>query len=139
MSEDVQEVEVGNEPEVKEVEPTADAALTSDDKLWGMLSHLLVFCSLVGVPFGNIIAPLVIMLVQKDKSEYVVEQAKESLNFQIAYTAYGFGITILCFLLIGLLLIIPFVIVWIVFPIIAGMKAREGVKYEYPYIFRLVK
>lgn len=137
MSEEGKKVEV--EVEAKEVKATVDENFTADDKLWGMLSHLLVFCSLVGVPFGNILAPLVIMLVQKDKSEYVVEQAKESLNFQIAYTAYGFGIAILCFVLIGFLLLIPFAIAWVAFPIIAGMKANEGVKYEYPYIFRLVK
>jgi len=113
--------------------------LTDDDRLWGMLSHLLVFCSIFGIPFGHIIAPLVIMLIQKDKSVYVVDNAKESLNFQIAYTVYGFVVGILCFILIGFLLLIPLVIAWIIYPIMAGIKANEGIKYKYPYIFRLIK
>jgi uncharacterized protein len=113
--------------------------LTSDDKLWGMLSHLLVFCTMLGIPFGNILAPLIIMLTQKDKSQYVVDNAKESLNFQIAYTIYGFAVGILCFLIIGLLALPVLAIAWVVFPIIAGLKANDGIKYQYPYIFRLIK
>ena len=123
----------------KEVVSPVASDLTSDDKLWGMLSHLLTFCGLLGVPFGNLLAPLVIMLIQKDKSEYVVYHAKESLNMQIAYSVYGFVVAILCFVLIGFILLPVIAIAWIVFVIIAGMKANEGIKYQYPYIFRLIK
>ena len=134
MSEEKNEIE-GKGTDVQ-IDKTGE--LTKDDKLWGMLSHILVFCSIIGVPIGNILAPLMIMLIQKDKSDYVVDNAKESLNFQISYTVYAIGAVLLCIVLIGFILLIPLIIAWIVFPIIAGIKANEGEKYKYPYIFRLV-
>jgi uncharacterized Tic20 family protein len=134
MSEEAKNDSTGTE---EVVSPVA-SELTADDKLWGMLSHLLTFSGYV-IPFGNILAPLIIMLVQKDKSEYVVYHAKESLNMQIAYSVYGFVVAILCFVLIGFILLPVIAIAWIVFVIIAGMKANEGIKYQYPYIFRLIK
>jgi len=135
MSEEVQ----NDSTEKENTAPIPEENLTSDDKLWGMLSHLLSFCGLLGVPFGNLLAPLIIMLVQKDKSEYVVYHAKESLNMQISYTVYSIVAILLCFLLIGFLLAPVVVIAWIIYVIIAGMKANEGEKYQYPYIFRLIK
>jgi len=135
MSEEVK----NDSPETENATLEAEANLTSDDKLWGMLSHLLTFCGFIGIPFGNLLAPLIIMLVQKDKSEYVVYHAKESLNMQIAYTVYSIVGVLLCFLLVGFLVLPVIVIAWIIYVIIAGMKANEGIKYQYPYIFRMIK
>ena len=111
--------------------------LSSDDKLWGMLSHLLTFSGAV-IPFGNFIAPLVIMLTQKDKSDYIVYHAKEALNMQIAYFVYGIGAGVLCFILVGILLIPVLSIAYIVFIIIAAIKANDGERYKYPFIFRIL-
>ena len=46
--------------------PFEENTLTSDDKQWGMLAHLGTFVGAV-VPFGNIIAPLVLMSMYSDK------------------------------------------------------------------------
>jgi hypothetical protein len=42
--------------------------LTREERNWAMLSHLLALIGYVGVPFGNIAAPLIIYLVKKDES-----------------------------------------------------------------------
>ena len=125
--------------DAEEVEVVSEGHLTSDEKLWGMLSHLLTFSGLVGVPFGNFLAPLIIMLVQQDKSEYVVYHAKESLNMQISYFVYTLLAAALCLVIIGFLILPVIAIAGIVYVIIAGIKANEGVRYEYPFIFRLIK
>ena len=50
---------------------------TADEKNIALLAHILTI-------FVGFIAPLVIYLVKKDESEFVRENAVESLNFQIS-------------------------------------------------------
>lgn len=106
---------------------------------WAMICHLLGLCALIGIPFGNIIGPLVVWMIKRKEFEFVDEQGKEALNFQIAMTVYGLIAFILIFVFIGWLLLFALAIADIVFIIIAAMKANDGVSYRYPYIFRLIK
>jgi uncharacterized Tic20 family protein len=73
--------------------------LTKEERNWAMLSHLLALVGYFAIPFGNIIAPLIIYLVKKDESAFVADQARESLNFQISLSIYelisGFLVLIL--------------------------------------------
>ena len=62
-------------------------ALTSEEKNYAMLAHLLALAGLI-LPFGSIIGPLVIWLIKKDESPFVDKNGKESLNFQISTTIY---------------------------------------------------
>ena len=57
-----------------------------NEKTWGMLTHLLALSIFVGIPFGNVIGPLVIYLIKKDEYEFVAEQGREVLNFQITWS-----------------------------------------------------
>src|SRR5262245_54589856 len=56
---------------------------SKDERTWAMASHLSTLAGYLVVPFGNIIAPLVIWLIKKDTMPFVDDQAKEALNFQI--------------------------------------------------------
>jgi uncharacterized Tic20 family protein len=49
------------------------------------LSSLLQYC----IPFGNFIFPIVIWATSKDKSEFLDEQGKEVINFQISLLIYS--------------------------------------------------
>jgi hypothetical protein len=49
------------------------------------LSSLLQYC----IPFGNFIFPIVIWASSKDKSEFVEEQGKEVINFQLSLFIYA--------------------------------------------------
>jgi uncharacterized protein len=42
------------------------------------------------IPFGNFIFPIVIWSTTKDKSEYVDQQGKETINFQLSLFLYSF-------------------------------------------------
>lgn len=80
------------------------------------------------------IAPLIVMLVQGDKSPFTRANAVESLNFQITLAIIGIPLSIVtCG--IGSLI---FVVGWI-FEIIGGIKANQGEQYRYPVNIRLVK
>lgn len=117
--------------------PTAE--VPADQRTPGMLCHLLALVALLGIPFGNILGPLIMWLVKKDEMPFVNDQGKESLNFQItmAIAAIVAGISIL--VLIGFLLLPAVLIVWLVFTIIGSIKASNGEYYRYPFALRLIK
>ncbi|MGE9267083.1 MAG: DUF4870 domain-containing protein [Verrucomicrobiales bacterium] len=119
--------------------PMTGEAISKEDKQWAMLAHLLTLVTWLGLAFANIVAPLVIWQIKKDELPFTVEQAKEALNFQISMTIYIAVSTVLCFVLIGFVLLPLVIVLDVVFTIIAAVKASEGVSYRYPLTIRFVK
>ena len=109
-----------------------------EERQWAMFAHLSTFSSMF-VPLGNIIAPIVIWQMKKHESEFVVEQAKESLNFQITLFIYALISFLLVFIIIGFFLIFALVIFGLIMVIIGGIKANEGEDFRYPMTLRLLK
>ena len=105
---------------------------------WAMLSHLGAFVGVL-IPFGNIIAPLVIWLIKREESAFVEDQAKESLNFQISLSIYMLVAGLLTFVLIGFVLVPIAGIFGIVVVIIAAVTANKGEKYRYPLCIRFIR
>jgi uncharacterized Tic20 family protein len=115
------------------------AAMTrKEERQWAMLSHLGTFSAFL-IPFGNIIAPLVIWQVKKGASSFIVAHSKESLNFQISVMIYCIAATLMLLIIIGFFLFIGLFIFNIVAVIIAGIKANEGEYYQYPMTMRFIK
>ncbi len=102
-----------------------------------MLSHLSALSALIGVPFGNILGPLIVWQIKKEMP-FVDDQGKESMNFQISSTIYFVVLGILSFLLIGIPFLIAFAIFWLVVVIIASVRANEGKPYRYPLTIRFI-
>lgn len=109
-----------------------------DERLWGMLCHLLSFSGYI-IPFGSVLGPLIIWMIKKDEMPFVDDQGKESLNFQLTMLIAVIISAILCFVLIGFLLLGVVLIFQIVVVIMASIKANDGVKYRYPYTIRFLK
>ena len=114
--------------------PAPSGTASQEDRTLALLTHL------SGIVLSFIV-PLIVWLIHKDKADkdFLNDQAKEALNFQIT-VAIGFLIcTVLTAIVIGALLM-P--LVWIfnrIFCILAGVKANEGVAYRYPFALRLIK
>ena len=109
----------------------------SDERTWGMLAHVsAIVAAVIGLSF---IGPLVVMLVQGPKSDYVRRQSVEALNFQITTYVAAFVSFILVFVLIGILLLIVVGIAWLVLTIMAAVAANRGEDYRYPLNMRLIK
>ncbi|MFV1964993.1 MAG: DUF4870 domain-containing protein, partial [Pirellulaceae bacterium] len=72
-----------NVPEKPDLD-SADEELSSDERQWAMFAHLAALSGYIGIPFGNIIGPLIVWMIKKDESSFVDDQGKESLNFQIS-------------------------------------------------------
>ncbi len=107
--------------------------------MWGMLCHLAALAALVGIPFGNVIGPLVIWLLKKDEYPFVDEQGKAALNFQISMTIYAMISGVLVLILVGFLLLTAVVIVDVIMVIIASVKANEGQTFKYPLTIKFFK
>ena len=113
-------------------------AIRKEDRDWGMAMHLSAFAGHI-FPFAHIIAPLIVWLVKKDSSAFLDDQGKESVNAQISVTIYAVVGVILCFVLIGFVLLAALYVANLVLVILAAIAAYEGKPYRYPYILRLIK
>ncbi|MFD0590528.1 DUF4870 domain-containing protein [Paenibacillus sp. GCM10027627] len=111
---------------------------SKEDLTFGMLCHLISLSGFI-VPFGWVLGPLVIWLIKKDRSPYVDAHGKESLNFQISFLIYSIVAGILCLIVIGFVLLAIIGILWIIFVILASVKANQGVLYRYPLTIRFFK
>lgn len=116
----------------------SSGGLSSDEKTMAMIGHLSAFAGFTGIPFANVIAPLIIWQIKKDTMPFAAEQAKEALNFNITVSIAGIISAVLIFVVIGFVLLPIVMIVWIVFTIIAGIAASKGENYRYPFALRLV-
>jgi len=118
-----------------------DRETNKDARMWGMFCHLAGLAGFVLPAFGCVVGPLVVWLIKKDEFPFVDEQGKEALNFQITMFIYGIAVGLLCFVCIGLILAPALGIAYLVFMILAAVKANDGYHYRYPkyLIFRLIK
>lgn len=122
------------------LQPLESKTLTTEspeEKNWALVSHLSGFAGYL-VPFGNIIAPLLIWKMKEAKLPFASSQALEALNFQISFTIYAFVAGLSIFILIGLILLPLVVIAGIVFTVIGAINASEGKAYRYPFNLRLI-
>ena len=113
--------------------PQGDS-LGADEKLWGMLAHLLALLGYV-VVVGEYIAPLVIYLVYKDRSRFVAFHALLALAVSVALMLFSI-VTLGCGILLAAPLGIALAIAVLVYTIIAAIQANNGVWYELPIVGR---
>lgn len=108
------------------------------EKQWGMFAHLSALATFV-IPFGHIIGPLIIYLTKKDEYEFVNDQGKEVLNFQITWTLIMIVSAILIIVGIGILMLIGFGIAWLVLVIVGLTAANNGQYYRYPFTIKFLR
>jgi hypothetical protein len=105
---------------------------------WAMYTHLggLIGSLLTGVTFGGGLGALIFWLIKREESSFVDAHGREALNFQISMLIWAILTALLCFLLIGFLLIPVILIMSIVCPILAMGAASRGEHYRYPLTIR---
>lgn len=130
-----------NDEAAPEEAPDAEADLTydvsSDERTWGVLTHAAAFAGFA-VPFGNVLGPLLIWLVKRDESRFLDANGKQAVNFQITWTIW-IGIALLTLLIgIGLLIVPVVMLAWLIFVVLAMIRASEDQVYDYPLTIDLV-
>lgn len=110
----------------------------AEAKQWAMFAHLAALAGFV-IPFGSIVGPLLVWQLKKDVDPFVEQNGKEAVNFQITIAIAAVVCFMLMFVVIGVLLFPVLVLIWLIFTIIAGVKANDGVAYRYPMTIRFIK
>jgi uncharacterized protein len=122
--------------------------LSSDERNWAMIAHLCGLLWLVGssslvfVPFGllalfTMIGPYIIMRTKGKTMPFVLEQARESLNFQVTVFLIGLLCIPLVFLLIGIPMLWILGLINLILVVIAAINVSDGKPYRYPFCLRL--
>jgi uncharacterized Tic20 family protein len=107
------------------------------ERLWGMLAHLLSFvAAYIALGF---LAPLIVLLVFGQRSAYVRAHAVESLNFNLTWLLYAIVAVVLAFLLIGIVILIALGLAYLVLVVIASVRANNGEFFRYPLTIRFVR
>ena len=129
---------------------------TKNENNTAFLLHLSAFFGYM-IPFGAIVGPLVIWEINKSKSDFVDENGKEAINFNLSYLLYTFllALSIIPFVIrmifsharhldlfgilsiaaiIGVIAIVKFVLI-----ILAAVKANQGEVYRYPLTINFIK
>lgn len=105
--------------------------LTETERNWSMLCHLSAFAGFF-FPFGGIIGPLICWLSRRDDSAWVNINGKNSLNFQLSMLLYIVLAIPLCFIILGIPIIIALGTMKVICIIIASVKAAKGELFRYP-------
>jgi len=114
-------------------------SISQDEKTLATLSHLGAFIGAVMPGMGNILVPFLIWVFKKDESDYIAEQAKEALNFQITMSILMIAAAFAILVLAGIIALPILIFVDIALSITAAVIASRGEQYEYPLNFRLIK
>ena len=104
---------------------------TQNERDWAMFCHLSAFAGYF-FPFGGIIGPLICWMSRKDESAWVDQNGKASINFQLSMLLYTVLAIPLCFILIGIPIIIFLYLLELVCIVMASVKASKGEVFKYP-------
>jgi uncharacterized Tic20 family protein len=130
----------GEESMSESGEPASyDGAVSKDERNLAMFAHLSAFAGLLFPAGGNVIAPLIVWLTQREKSAFVADQSLEALNFNITVLLAEILCAILLVVGIGILLGIVLGIAWLIGTILGAVKASEGQRFRHRFILRLVQ
>ncbi len=122
-----------------------------EERNWSMLLHLSALTSFVTSGLGGILGPLIVWLIFRGKSDMVDFHGKRALNFQISFLIYfivlfaamipfsiigtiagekdeivtGFWATLILLIVSALLMLVSG-IVWLIWTIVAAVRASRG-------------
>lgn len=142
------ENESSNPPPIQPPPPNASAPPPNPEsqaRTWNMWCHLSILALFI-IPFGNLLGPFLVWQIKKAEIPSVAVHAKAALNFQLTVLIVVLiglaAAVILSFFCIGHLLfpVVGLVVLCgIILPIIAGVKANDGVDFKYPYSIEFLK
>lgn len=103
-----------------------------------MLMHLSQLAGWL-VPLLGYALPIIMWMFNKDNNANVNLHGKNIINFTISFFIYLTVSSILIILLIGIPLLIVLGIIWLIFIILATVKAANGEYWKYPFTIEFIK
>jgi len=112
--------------------PDGRRVVPPDERTWALVAH-------VGGLVTSFVVPLVVWLAKGDDGEFVRDQAREALNFQITLLiASVIGTTTTVCLGLGYLILAVVGIADLVLSLVAALRSYDGHRYRYPATLRLI-
>ncbi len=105
--------------------------LSEKERNWSMICHLSAFASYF-FPFGGIIGPLICWFSKRDESVWINLNGRNALNFNLSILLYSVLAIPLCFIIIGIPIILALATLKVICIIIASIKASKGQLFRYP-------
>ena len=109
-----------------------------EDRNWCMFIHLSQFCVYI-IPIAGLIAPLILWLMKKDGSALIDLHGRIVMNWIITEFILVIVFVILCFVIVGIPLLLGLLVVSFVFPILGAVKVQNGETWIYPFSFKFLK
>lgn len=113
--------------------PTEARALvpSPNPRTWAMILHMSTLAGVI-IPLAGVFAPIVIWRIKRSELPELDPHGRAAANWILSATIYGLVAIALCTVFVGFLLLPVLCVLWVVLPIIAGVKAHEGVEWRYP-------
>ena len=112
-------------------------AESQHERFWCMCCHLGALLGYI-LPFGHILAPLVIWVTKRQQVPGVDEAGRESLNFQLTVTFFGLIGIMLSAVFVGLVMVFMLVVFHFSMPLFAALRAQRGERARYPVNLRII-
>ena len=106
-----------------------------EENTYLMLMHVSQLLGLL-IPLAGFVAPVLMWVINKDINANVDLHGKNILNFTISYLIYS---AVLAITIIGIPLLVVLGIIYLVFVILAAVKANNGEYWRYPFIIQFFK
>lgn len=117
----------------------------ADKKVWGLdvptyllLLHLSQLLNFV-LPFGGLIAPVVMWAVNKEADSRIDIHGRIVINWILSSIIYFAISFVLLLVIIGFFLMIGVGVAGVIFAIIGGIKANQGIAWKYPLSIPFLK
>ncbi len=105
---------------------------------WALLLHLSSLLT-YAMPVVGIVAPILIWQLKKEEFPELDAHGKMVVNFLISMLIYYAVATLLVCAWIGIVLYLPLAIISVAFPIVGGIKANDGILWDYPLTIKFLK
>lgn len=116
---------------------THPSGLSNEVRNWALAAHLSAFAGAwMALAF---LGPLVVWLMKRHDHPFVATHAREALNFNLSVLLYAIVGFVLIFMLVGFLLLPLIGLMWLVFTVVAAIRASNGEPYRYPFTIRFVR
>lgn len=107
------------------------ASKEQQTRQWALLLHLSLLAGFL-IPFAGLVVPILIWQLKKDDLPGIDPHGKVVANWIISEIIYAVACGVLALLVIGIPLLVALFAIGIVFPIIGGIKANDGIVWKYP-------
>jgi uncharacterized Tic20 family protein len=124
----------GQDGQPSEQTSSPSSSLEKETNQWAMFIHFSILAGWV-VPLAGLIVPIILWQLKKDELPGIIPHVHVVLNWIVTSLVYAVICFILTFVLIGILGFIALAIATVVFSVIGGLKANEGIVWEYPGTF----